>query len=233
MVRVIPKVKRFLPLAIIVGVLLLTVAAGVFFFQTRRQELKPKSSSGEPGATPVRIEPGATPPHIQGSSAAPVAVEEFGDFECMPCYILLPIMKNLKTDYGDKISITFRHYPLPNHRHAVAAASAAEAAGLQGKFWEMHDSLYLNRGVWVRALDPNEYFATYATYLGLDVARFKKDMSSPEAATRIKADQARAGSLGVDRTPALFVNGQRIVFSDSPDDDLRQAIDAALVAKPR
>ena len=224
--------KRFLPFGIIAGVLLLTLAAGIFLFQDRRPAPQPTPAPSEPGATRAKLQSGATPAHILGSSTAAVALEEFGDFECMPCYMLLPIMKNLKMDYGDKISITFRHYPLSNHRHAVAAASAAEAAGSQGKFWEMHDSLYLNRGVWVRALDPADHFTAYATDLGLDLPRFKKDMAGPEAAERIKADQARARSLGVDRTPVLFVNGQRIMFSASPDDDLRQAVDAALAAKP-
>lgn len=213
--------KRYLPFAIILGVLLVSVAAGVFLFQYRQQP-KPKSMPGTPGAEPA---------HIQGSQSAPVSLEEFGDFECMPCYMLLPVMKNLKTDYGDKISITFRQHPLSNHRNALGAARAAEAAGLQGKFWEMHDSLYLNRAVWVPALDPSGYFVTYATYLGLDGACFKKDMAGEEVARRIQADQARGASLGVDRTPVIFVNGERIVFSASPDDDLRQAIDAALGAK--
>ena len=214
--------KRYLPFAIVLAVLLVTAGAAFYFFQQRER----------PITKPVQGTPGAEPPHIHGNPNAPVAVEEFGDFECMPCYMLLPIMKNLQTDYGDKISLTFRHHPLPNHRHALAAAQAAEAAGLQGKFWEMHDSLYLNRAVWVPALDPRDYFATYASYLGLDIARFKNDMAGEEVARRIKADQARGASMGVDRTPVIFVNGERILFSASPDDDLRKAIDAGL-AKPR
>jgi predicted DsbA family dithiol-disulfide isomerase len=95
----------------------------------------------------------------------------------------------------------------------------------------MHDSLYLNRAVWVPALDPSGYFSTYASYLGLDGPRFQKDMAGEEVARRIKADQARGASLGVDRTPVIFVNGERIVFSSSPDDDLRKAIDAVLSGK--
>ena len=142
--------------------------------------------------------------------------------------MLWPVLKNLETDYGDKISITFRQHPLSNHRNALAAARAAEAAGLQDRFWQMHDSLYTNRAVWVRALDPSGYFTTYASYLGLDTARFKRDMAGEEVARRIQADQARGASLGVDRTPVIFVNGQQLAFSSSPDDDLRRAIDAAL-----
>lgn len=218
------KVKRFLPFGIILGVLVLTLGAAILIFHFRKAAAPsppPPSSVGKPGATPA---------HIHGPADAPVALEEFGDFECMPCYMLLPIMKNIQQDYGDKISTTFRQHPLANHRNALAAARAAEAAGLQGKFWEMHDSLYLNRAVWVPALDPSAYFETYASNLGLDLARFKNDLAGAEVARRIRADQARGASLGVDRTPVIFVNGERIMFSASPDEDLRNAIDAALAA---
>jgi protein-disulfide isomerase len=213
--------KRYLPFVIVLGVLLVTAGVGYFVFQNRPQ----------PVVKPGKGTPGAEPAHIHGNPNAPVALEEFGDFECVPCYMILPIMKNLESDYAEKISVTFRQHPLANHRNALPAARAAEAAGLQGKFWEMHDSLYLNRAVWVPALDPNAYFETYASYIGLDLTRFKNDMAGEEVARRIKADQARGASLGVDRTPVIFVNGERITFSASPDDDLRKAIDAALAAK--
>lgn len=218
--------KRYLPFAIVFAVLLVAVGAGFFLFQHRQQPI-PKPAQGTPPA------PGAEPSHILGNKNAPVALEEFGDFECLPCFMLLPIMKNIQQDYGDKISTTFRQHPLANHRNAIPAARAAEAAGLQGKFWEMHDSLYLNRAVWVPALDPGGYFESYASYLNLDLARFKSDMAGEEVSRRIKADQARGAFLGVDRTPVIFVNGERIIFSASPDDDLRKAIDAALSAKTR
>ena len=214
--------KRYLPFAIVLGVLLIAVGAGVFFVQHRRQQPPPTTSAGVPGAEP---------PHMHGSATARVSLEEFGDFECMPCYMLFPVLKNLEKDYGDNVSFTFREHPLPQHRNALEGARAAEAAGLQGQFWQMHDKLYLNRSVWVPALDVRGYLITYATYLGLDVARFKKDMDGEEVAQRIKADQARGASLGVDRTPVVFINGQKIAFSASPDADMRAAIDKALAVK--
>jgi protein-disulfide isomerase len=168
---------------------------------------------------------------MHGPANARVSLEEFGDFECMPCYMLFPVLKNLEKDYGDNISFTFREHPLPQHRNALEAARAAEAAGLQGQFWQMHDKLYLNRSVWIPALDVRGYLTTYATYLGLDVARFKKDMDGEEVAGRIKADQARGASLGVDRTPVVFINGEKIAFGASPDADMRTAIDKVLAEK--
>lgn len=216
--------KRFLPFGIILGVLLLTLAAGTFFFHFRRPPTPPppESSAGKPGATPA---------HIRGPANAPVALEEFGDFECMPCFVLWPILQNVKKDYGDRLSVTFRHHPLAHHRHARDAARAAEAAGLQGKFWEMHDSLYQNRSVWVRTLDVRSYFITYATYLGLDVARFKEDMDSEEVSRRISLDEERGASLKIDRTPVILINGEQLSFSSNPDQDIRTAIDKALGAK--
>ena len=216
--------KRFLPFGIVLGVFLVAVATGALLFHFRRAPTPPPSSAstGKPGATPA---------HIRGPANAPVALEEFGDFECMPCFILWPVLQNIKKDYGDRISITFRQHPLVNHRHARDAARASEAAGLQGRFWEMHDSLYQNRSVWVRALDVRGYFSTYATYLGLDVARFKKDMDSEEVNRRIAQDEERGASLKIDRTPVILVNGEQLPFSSDPDKDIRSAIDKALAAK--
>jgi protein-disulfide isomerase len=214
--------KRYLPFAIVLGVFLIAAGAGVYFIQQRRQQPPPISGAGVPGAEP---------PHAHGPANARVSLEEFGDFECMPCYMLFPVLKNLEKDYGDNVSFTFREHPLAQHRNALEAARAAEAAGLQEQFWQMHDKLYLNRSVWVPALDVRGYLTTYATYLGLDAARFKKDMDGEEVARRIKADQARGASLGVDRTPVVFINGQKIAFGSSPEADMRAAIDKALAEK--
>ena len=213
--------KRYLPFAIVLGVFLIAAGAGVFFIHQRRQP-PPITGAGVPGAEP---------PHMHGPANARVSLEEFGDFECMPCYILFPVLKNLEKDYGDNIFFTFREHPLPQHRNALEAARAAEAAGLQGQFWQMHEKLYLNRSVWVPPLDVRGYLTTYAAYLGLDVARFKKDMDGEEVARRINADQARGASLGVDRTPVVFINGQKIAFGSSPEADMRAAIDKALAEK--
>src|SRR5206468_3926399 len=132
--------------------------------------------------------PGAQPPHIRGTATAPVTLEEFGDFECLPCFLLWPAVQNLEKDYGKDLAVIFRERPLPQHSHAPDAARAAEAAGVQGKFWEMHDMLYMNRGKWVRAADPKEYFRQCAATLGLDVDKFVRDAAGPQVAQRLQAD---------------------------------------------
>ena len=213
--------KRYLPYAIIVAAFLLATVAGVELYQNRDQ---PPSRTGKLAFG----RPGAEPPHIRGPAKAPVALEEFGDFECKPCSLLYPILKQVKADYGDRLSVTFREYPLAKHTHALEAARAAEAAGLQGRFWEMHDSLYENRLVWLNATDKRAALISCAASLGLDMERFEKDMDGDKVSERIAADRERVTSLELDRTPSVFVNGDRVVTRPITSEVLRAAIDSAL-----
>ena len=217
--------KRYLPVAIILAAFLGTLASGALLFHFRK--------SPPPPAKLAVGNPGAEPPHVRGPGNAPVTLEEFGDFECLPCFVLWPAMKNIEKDYAKNLSVTFRQHPLGQHRHALEAARAAEAAGLQGRFWEMHDLLYFRRAKWIRADDVRAFFKTCATELGLDLERFTKDLDGEEVAKRIAADEDRGASLGIDRTPVVFINGKRIEFSPQPEEGLRVEIDAALGARTR
>src|SRR6202011_3474749 len=136
--------------------------------------------------------------HVRGNSNAPVILEEFGDFQCMPCSVLWPVLEKLEHEFPQQLVVVFREHPLKKHRYALDAARAAEAAGLQGRFWEMHDALYRNRNTWVPAEYIGPYFNDYAAELGLDVDRFKTDVQGEEVARRIAADQDRGESLGID-----------------------------------
>ena len=215
--------KRYLPFAIILIVLLGAIGAGVLLFQAHKPP--------PPPVKPVFGIPGAEPPHVRGPANAPVELEEFGDFECLPCFKLWPALKNLEKDYPESLSITFRQHPLALHRYAMEAARAAEAAGLQDHFWEMYDMLYLRRSEWVRVDNARIYFTRCALDLGLDIERFAKDLDSEEVAKRIAADQSRGDSLGIDRTPVVFINGKKIEFTPEPEEGLRKEIDAALGKK--
>ncbi len=176
-------------------------------------------------------QPGAEPQHVRGDSNAPVVLEEFGDFECMPCSVVWPVLEKLEHEFPQQLVVVFREHPLRMHRYALDAARAAEAAGLQGKFWEMHDTLYRNRATWVPAAYIRPYLNDYATELGLDLERFKADMDGEKVSRRIAADQERGDSLGVDRTPILYVNGVKIPVTEINENGLRAAIDKALAAK--
>jgi protein-disulfide isomerase len=113
------------------------------------------------------------------------------------------------------------------HPHSMEAALAAEAAGLQGRFWEMHDLLYKNQAVWSKALDVHPFFAMYARSLRLDVERFAKDSASNEVRARVLSDGQQGVSRGVKNTPTLFINDHEVRPAFSPE-HLREEIDAAL-----
>jgi predicted DsbA family dithiol-disulfide isomerase len=175
--------------------------------------------------------PGAAPMHVRGDPGAPVVLEEFGDFECLPCSLLWPILQKLERDYEKRLVVVFREHPLKMHHFALDAARGAEAAGLQGKFWEMHDALYRNRATWVPAAYVTPYLVQYASEIGLDVDRFKAAIDGDDVAKRIAADQDRGDSLGIDRTPVVFLNGEKLPPTDHKEDALRGRIDKALAAK--
>jgi protein-disulfide isomerase len=132
-------------------------------------------------------------------------------------------------DYDDRVRFVFRNYPLQMHKYAFLASRAAEAAGLQGKFWEMHDMLYDNQKEWSESMEPRVQFDSYATRLGLDVQRFKVDMERQDLAERIKSDMLRGNSLGVKGTPTVYLNGRELVPGRLiTEEDLRREIETEL-----
>ena len=224
--------KRILPFIIILVVL--GAALGSAWYLTRPIPVNPTPSQPAPApgsqATPAqqpvanRGVPGAEPAHTLGPANAPVRLEEFGDFECPPCGILHPILEQMHEEFGDRLSITFREFPLSNHQHALAAASAAEAAGIQGKFWPMHNLIYEQQNAWKTQFNVRPIFEGYAKQIGLDVERYKRDMGGDLVAQRIFQDGRRGHSLGVQGTPTVFINGREVPFENLPADKLRLVI---------
>jgi protein-disulfide isomerase len=143
--------------------------------------------------------------HIQGPLTATQVLVEYGDFECPYCGAAYPIVKQVKAAMGDDFAFVFRHFPLSNvHPHAWMAAEAAEAAGAQGAFWQMHDTLFEHQDT----LDEPHLVAN-ARGLGLDVARFATELHEGVHARRVHED-FRSGILsGVNGTPSFFINGIR------------------------
>ena len=169
-----------------------------------------------------------TPPvgeddHIQGPSSAPVTLVEYGDYECPYCGAAYPIVKELQRRLGDRLRFVFRNFPLNNaHPHAEHAAEAAEAAGAQGKFWEMHDSLYEHQ----QALADRD-LQEYAEAIGLDVEWWVSEMEVQAHAERVRSDFMSGVRSGVNGTPTFFINGRR--HNGSYDTDtLMAAIEAAM-----
>lgn len=219
--------KRFLPFVIIIIVLLGAVAAGWAVLKASKNQ----GNNLPPTPDPAGEVKGAEPPHVRGNANAPVTLEEFGDFQCPSCGSYEPELKKMEGEFGDKMKVVFRELPLlPMHEHALMAAQAAEAAGLQGKFWEMHDLLYENQAKWVDQKDLVPVFVDYAKQLGLNPDQFMKDISGETVAQRISQDGKRAHSFGLLGTPSFFVNGKEAKGDQWKPEGLRQMIKDAIAA---
>jgi protein-disulfide isomerase len=160
-----------------------------------------------------------------GPKDAPITIVEFSDFQCTYCSRVLESVEEVKKTYGDKVSITFRDFPLPMHAEAPKAAEASHCADEQGKFWEMHDKMFANQ----RALKIED-LKGYAGELGLDGAAFASCLDSGKYADDIEKDKADGEMAGVSGTPAFFING---VFLNGarPFEQFKEVIDAELKAK--
>ena len=228
--------KRLLPFVIILAVLIVVVGAVAMFLRTAPSP--PSLATAPPVLTTATPTQNAAPPeqqpvHFKGRLDAPVQMEEFGDYQCPPCGLFHPIAQRVLAQYGERVRFSFRNFPLDNiHKFASEAARAAEAAGAQGKFWEMHDLLYEKQAEWTKAELARPLFIKYAQQLGLDVQRFTHDIDGAAAGMRVAQDKFIGQARGVTGTPTLFLNGHELPFEQTMDyDKLRAAIDAALAGK--
>ena len=157
--------------------------------------------------------------HAQGNMDADLVIVEYGDYQCPYCGAAYPILKKLMSQFGDQIKFVFRNFPLSEmHQYARAAALAAEAAGLQGKFWEMHDAIYENQ----RALNEM-LLMKLAEKLKLNIPQFGEDIKSSKLAEKVDADFESGVMSGVNGTPSFYVNGKKF---DGGAEDLLQLISA-------
>lgn len=165
---------------------------------------------------------------LTGNPTSKVTLTEFGDFQCPACKAFEPIMQKMRAEYGRKVKIVFKHFPLKSaHPNALIAAKASEAAGAQGKFWEFHDILYENQDLWVQETDPTGKFIEYAKKLQLDVEKFKLDLKNKSFEDKINAQQDEGIQVGVQGTPSVYVNGTSLGVP-SGFDQLKKEIEKAL-----
>ncbi len=188
------------------------------------------SSTAPKSTVPANLPPGANPPNQSGSPSALVTIEEFADFQCPQCAAKHPIINEIKSLYGSRIHFVFRDFPLdiPAHDKSYDAAVAAEAAGMQSKFWDMHNLLFTNQSAWTA--DPNyrQIWTGYAQKIGLDVAKFQADMAGLATKNRVDADKQRGKVIGVNSTPSIFINNVPVAFEQMSVEGLKQLIDAEL-----
>ncbi len=213
--------KRYLPFLIVALVAALAFGGGFALYRNR------------PAAPTAAKDGVATGTHIRGKKDAPVTIEEFGDFQCPPCSMMAPMLKKVEEDYKDRVRVVFHHFPLVNHANARPAAHAAEAAHLQGHFWEMHDLLYKEQNNWSKATDVIPLLTGYAGAIGLDAERLKKDMESEATKERVEEDHKLGASRGVTSTPTIFVNNTLVPPPSLNPEGLHKAIDEALKPKDK
>jgi protein-disulfide isomerase len=147
---------------------------------------------------------------ILGSSSAPAVLVEYSDFECPSCAAYYPVINKLIKEEGSKLQAIYRHFPLPQHGNAIIAAQAAEAAGLQGKFWEMHDLLFEKQNEWEVISDPRQKFSEYAQSLSLNSTTFLKDIDLDVVRNKVSNGYKESVKNSLSYTPTFFLNGKRI-----------------------
>ena len=148
-------------------------------------------------------------PHVKGNAESGITLIEYSDFQCPACKNAAPQISALAEEYGDQFQLEYRHLPLRSiHPNAQIAAQAAEAAGMQGKFWEMHDMLFERQSEWAQSFNPERFFRNYAQDLGINADRLVHDMESDTVKNIVEAHFQEAQSLGLPGTPSFVFNGE-------------------------
>jgi protein-disulfide isomerase len=213
-----PKLVK--PLVVIV--IAVAVAAGAAVYLSRQ----PDEPAGG-ASTPIHanIKGGG---HLRGPENAQVTLVEFGDYQCPSCGAFHPLVQEVLHRYPTQVRLEFHHFPLVTvHPNTMLASQAVEAAGDQGKYWEMHDAVFEHQNDWSGSPNPEPIFITLATGVGLDINKFMQGLRSPEVQQRILKDVERGQEAKVEATPTFFINGEQIHVRLSMEDFV-QAIESHL-----
>lgn len=203
----------------------LAVLALVGIFVVLNPDQPSQTSQNQPPEEVLAIQPDD---HVAGNAEAAVVLVEYGDFQCPACAAAHPLVSQLKAELGDQVAIVWRHFPLTAiHPNALSAARATEAAGRQGKFWEMHDILFERQDEWSNASGAKSLFEDYARELGLNPEQFTNDTNDPATSERVERDLDSAQQLAVRSTPTFFLNGQ-LIQNPANYQQLKSQVEAAL-----
>jgi protein-disulfide isomerase len=211
-------------------IVIVLVLGGIFYITNNNKSSSTDSSNS---GTPSH--------HVEGEGADGISLVEYGDYQCPYCGEYSTAVKEVQAIYNTQMTFQFVNFPLISlHQNAFAGARAAEAAALQGKFWQMHDLLYeenqeyydSNETVssWISASNPESYFDKYASQIGINVNKFEQDYASGQVNNTINADMAKGNKLNVDATPTFYLDGKQVQVDDSLT-AFEQVINAAIKAK--
>ena len=223
--------KAWLIFVAVVVVLL----GSLIYLQNKNKVTLDVSSVNTSGVVTASEQSGNIADHVSGNPEHKVILVEYGDYQCPGCGGMYPVVKQLTEKYKDELTFVFRNFPLTSiHPNARAAAAVAEAAGKQGKYWEMHDKLYEGQKSWesLSADKRGTFFEGYARELGLNIDTFMKDLASSSVTQKITFDQALGKKDNVSATPTFFLDGKQ-VSQDTWGDQAKfeKAITDALNAK--
>ena len=196
---------------LIFALICITLIGGLVYFS--RQDKINVDDVNASAILPASEKSGNIGDQVYGKKDSKVVLFEYGDFQCPGCGQAAPIVKQIKDKYKDKIAFVFRNYPIISiHPNALAAASAAEAAGLQGKYWEMHDKLYENQNTWkdLSGSERTKYFTGLASDLGVDTTKLNEDINGSAVKAKIDFDTALGKKQNVTGTPAFYLNDKNI-----------------------
>ena len=167
-----------------------------------------KSSAGKPVDPSLLVR---TDSNKIATDSAKVTMVEFSDFQCPACGAYYPVVSQVVKEFADSLTFVYRNFPLTGiHPNAQIAAQAAEAAGLQNKYWEMHDALFTKQNEWSSSKSARDIFTQYAQSLGLNTDQFQKDIDSDVVKNRVARDVNDGNALGIKATPTFFLNNQKI-----------------------
>ncbi len=209
---------------VLVLIVLILLAGGVAMFLVKHNDPERAGAASSPpapvtGTGPVITTDGWT----KGNGSAKTVLVEFGDFQCPSCAAARLKVDNVLQKFGNDIKVVFKEYPMQAiHRNAMLAAQAAEAAGRQMKFWEMHETLFSRQNEWTGVPDAMTFFLKYAAGLQLDVERFRRDMLDGEIRDKIFRDMLEGQVAQVRSVPSFYLNGKLIqgIKSDKEFEEL-------------
>lgn len=192
----------------IIGVLLVIVVGAILISNNKN-----KSNTTNSNVAPTN--------HVEGKGSTGVKLVEYGDYECPICEMYYPVVKQVQAQFNDQIYFQFRNLPLTSiHQNAFVGARAAEAAAMQNKFWQMHDTLYENQNSWAQSSDPSTFFTQYAKQLGLNVSKFQQDETSDYVNSVINADMSAFNKTNQqEATPTFFLDGKYVSNSQLVDNN--------------
>jgi len=198
------KLKRLYRRLLIWLLVIFAIGGGVFGM------IKLASRPAQDTGPAIAIDAISPEDWVKGNRDAKVVLIEYSDFQCLACAFYYPVLKKLAEEFGDTFAIVYRHFPLPIHQNAKPAAYAAETAGRQGKFWEMHDIIFDNQNEWKDKQNADEIFTSYAQRLSLNIEQFKTNFASKEIKKKVEDAYQNAVRLGLNSTPTFFLNGKKI-----------------------